>query len=569
MPYLLLIFLISSISIVNFQCQGQIQDEPNYIKNTEYKESSTKEPVYSFFLSQKSFTPKQIVTLIKIIPSIENKKDKELLTHSLGQIINNKNLKKILLELKNESKQNKKTITQFIASNLQDKEVILLFDLLKSEDLFINRVSMLTLSNIKPSLLYNNFLHLQNPINKDQKVKLYKVINNNPSPLFLKMAYNMYDPEEKIIASYGEWAFEKIKLDYPDLTKKYLLSRLNNNDETVYRKSIFLLRSFSNEEILDALILKMKSIENSKNKRLISMTITKMLNKNNLQVVLKHLRTGDTNIKVEMIWVLGQTKIKKTLAALVGQLENKSAIIRKKVVLALLNYDKRYIKDYFINQLKDPDLSVRNICILALAHYKINRIPEALIENATSQNSQTRDLSKKAILKIVNNENIKDLVHSKHQKQFSIQLLTLSALSKVKPQISYRYVQKVLNSNKDKPKIINLALRTLGDIKDFRSANTLLSYTSSRKTKIRAIAVKALGDLELESLFLSFVKLLNDGSPEVRKEALLALGKLGNKKAVNYILIYTNDKNPEVRKAAQKAIQMIKTFDLSQYQKKI
>lgn len=98
------------------------------------------------------------------------------------------------------------------------------------------------------------------------------------------------------------------------------------------------------------------------------------------------------------------------------------------------------------------------------------------------------------------------------------------------------------------------AARALGEIRDQRAVDILLTLLNDPNTDVRRYAVASLGKTGGLSVVEAIMNSLKDSVPWVRASAVEALDRIGDLRALPALVAATSDSNPSVRKAAVKAV---------------
>ncbi|MCX7941864.1 MAG: HEAT repeat domain-containing protein [Dictyoglomaceae bacterium] len=101
------------------------------------------------------------------------------------------------------------------------------------------------------------------------------------------------------------------------------------------------------------------------------------------------------------------------------------------------------------------------------------------------------------------------------------------------------------------------AVKTLGELKDKRTLELLISVLEDRNWNVRLEAVKALGELKDKRAVEPLVSALGDDHWNVRVEAVKSLGELKDKRAVEPLISALKEKDLYIRKIIAEVLHKI------------
>lgn len=287
----------------------------------------------------------------------------------------------------------------------------------------------------------------------------------------------------------------------------FLIKALKYKDKTARKDAIKFLGEIKDIRAVEPLISILKAKETDIRIETIK-ALGKIKDPRSVEHLIAILKIDtNKNVRIECIVALGEIRDFRAIESLVISLVDKESDIRIKSIIALNKIDPNWprsaaaqrVVPFLITALNNQDLNIRKIAIKVLGKIRDTRAIESLIILLIDKNSDVRIEAKKALKKINHNWLTSDITKSKVTN----------------------FIDALDHSDLD---IQRNAIWILGEIKDSRAVEPLISILRNRYSTVKEEVVKALVKIGEPSISPLIEVIRSDGIIH----AALALASFGS-----------------------------------------
>ncbi|MGD2091022.1 MAG: HEAT repeat domain-containing protein [Candidatus Aminicenantes bacterium] len=246
---------------------------------------------------------------------------------------------------------------------------------------------------------------------------------------------------------------------------------------------------------------------------------------------------------------------KSSIQSLIPALNSENLRVRKEIseILAKINKPGLDAVEPLLSLLmKERDENVRKNIVVALGKMKDSQAVEPLITLLKGDKSRrVRESSIKALGEIKDPRAVKPLLEALQDRNFSIRSSAGKAFTKIGDQA----LQPLIAALKDKnPEVREIAIVTLGDLRDSRAVEPLITKLKDGNPKVRKTSAETLGKLKDPRTIDHLIAALLDDNSDVREYAAIALGEIGDSRAVERLIAALHDIDISVRESVATAL---------------
>lgn len=264
----------------------------------------------------------------------------------------------------------------------------------------------------------------------------------------------------------------------------------------------------------------------------------------------KFLQDPHKGIRRRAILAIGELGDARAVSLLRNILEDPDAMIRKSAVEALKHIPDHRRIELLVDRLEDPNLDIRFLAASALEdlRWKPLTTQEEILYAIAKRNWESPLLSSP--------EAVDSLLHvlvDERPENMNARVNATLILSQIG---EYRAVVPIMKMfDVAQPEIQATVVTALGDLKDDRALDLLLSALKDRNPPVRMAAALALSNFPVEPVVDALIHALGDTNPavqgdrnpEVQRAVAEALGKIGGKRVISALKYALEDDDAIVR----------------------